>query len=55
MHCWLGAAIIHAAFAPDKGELVNTLVADLPGPAPRRRSSCRPRTAPCFQRCRPSR
>jgi hypothetical protein len=28
MYCWPGAPIILAAFAPDKGESVNTLIAD---------------------------
>jgi hypothetical protein len=34
MYCWPGAPIILAAFAPDKGESVNTLIADPPPGAP---------------------
>jgi hypothetical protein len=34
MYCWPGAPIILAAFAPDKGESVNTLIADPPARRP---------------------
>ena len=46
-HEKVAALVYIAAFAPDKGESVNTLISGFPADGARSRRSCRPGTASC--------